>query len=61
MLLVSYRSYHKLDNHYIITPYPPDVWMQWTQVGEGSFGAAILCQHDSEKERETKAMHRRKI
>ena len=25
------------------------------QVGEGSFGAAILCQHDSEKERDTKA------
>ena len=27
------------------------------KVGEGSFGAAILCQHDSEKERETKARH----
>mmetsp|Transcript_4025 Transcript_4025/g.6689 ORF Transcript_4025/g.6689 Transcript_4025/m.6689 type:complete len:474 (+) Transcript_4025:50-1471(+) len=26
------------------------------KVGEGSFGAAILCQHDSEKERETKAI-----
>eukprot|EP00913_Durusdinium_trenchii_P020084 g18873.t1 len=26
------------------------------KVGEGSFGAAILCQHDSEKERDTKAI-----
>ncbi|CAJ1453548.1 unnamed protein product [Effrenium voratum] len=25
-------------------------------VGEGSFGAAILCQHDSEKDRDTKAI-----
>ena len=27
----------------------------FNEVGEGSFGAAILCQHDSEKERDTKA------
>ena len=25
------------------------------EVGEGSFGAAILCQHDTDKERDTKA------
>lgn len=29
--------------------------VDFCQVGEGSFGAAILCQHDSEKERDTKA------